>query len=347
MVTMPARASPSASRGGLVSSRQEARLDSRSSQALTRPSQDKRLSGTEDAQSNDHCGSYFKKPCGSAPISRPPWSGGGGAGRAARGMSRMSRLFRACRRGGGKKLKVRVVSYNLYWWNAFGQNPWSLAADATGSLLTAADIPLHGSFAQEERPHHSEHQEQAEARFHRPTGDVHSRHSRRERWRSRNCMQECDEPHTIRDRAGLERASKFDGAQGIMVKPGRSPALSAQYLRSLRFLCSLRAERRLQERRLGVQRHSGRAGQLLRFSRLVTPQPGHREMGSPLRDLGGVDRPEKRSDFLALQHPLVPFTAVGTGPAGCFSPSGRSGVYTTATAGFAMKRFDMVAQNTC
>ncbi|CAE7470540.1 unnamed protein product [Symbiodinium necroappetens] len=115
---------------------------------------DKRLSGTEDAQSNDHCGSYFKKPCGSAPISRPPWSGG----------------------GGGKKLKVRVVSYNLYWWNAFGQNPWK-----SDHIIRNIKNKL------------------------KPDSIG---------------LQECDEPHTIRDRAGLERASKFDGAQGIMVKPG-------------------------------------------------------------------------------------------------------------------------------
>jgi len=115
---------------------------------------DKSLSGMEDAQRNDHCSSYFKKRCGSAPISRPPWSGG----------------------SGGESLKVRVVSYNLYWWNAFGQNPWKSDHIIRNIKNTLKPDSIG--------------------------------------------LQECDEPQTIRDRAGLERASKFDGAQGIMVKPG-------------------------------------------------------------------------------------------------------------------------------
>ncbi|CAE7198310.1 unnamed protein product [Symbiodinium natans] len=116
---------------------------------------DRSLSGMEDASRNDACNTYFKKPCGSTPVSRPPWSGGG---------------------GGGQPLRVMVVSYNLYWWNAFGQNPWKSdhIIDNIKNNLKPDSIGL----------------------------------------------QECDEPGTIRDRTGLERASQFDGAQGIMVKPG-------------------------------------------------------------------------------------------------------------------------------
>ncbi|CAE7505132.1 unnamed protein product, partial [Symbiodinium pilosum] len=123
---------------------------------------DRTLSGMEDAQRHEDCKSFFKKPCGSDGVPGPPWSGGGGGG------------------GGGgegdQPLVVTVVSYNLFWWNAFGQNPWksdhiirniknNLKPDSIG-------------------------------------------------------LQECDEPGRVGNGAGLQRASKFDGAQGIMVKPG-------------------------------------------------------------------------------------------------------------------------------
>ena len=38
--------------------------------------------------------------------------------------------------------------------------------------------------------------------------------------KARCTCEECDEPGRVGNGAGLQRASKFDGAQGIMVKPG-------------------------------------------------------------------------------------------------------------------------------
>lgn len=50
--------------------------------------------------SKKDCKTIFKGSCG----------GGGGGGSGGGG-------------GTGGELKVKVVSYNLYWWNAFGQRP--------------------------------------------------------------------------------------------------------------------------------------------------------------------------------------------------------------------------------
>ena len=279
----------------------------------------------EDAQRNDHCSSYFKKRCGSAPISRPPWSG-----KAARAGpqsflgspgSPESLGFRACRTGGsgGESLKVRVVSYNLYWWNAFGQNPWSLGRCTTLSTACGQGVTRTSRFtartAQEERPHHSEHQEHAEARFHRPAGDLRRVREGPKRDSAAARAQECDEPQTIRDRAGLERASKFDGAQGIMVKPGqvRRPSVLGPRSSALcPIRCSAGVFRKGDSGSRDIQARLG-PGLVGPRRREWGPASGHRQMGSALRDLGGVDRPEERSDFLALQHPLAPCVAVAVG----------------------------------
>ncbi|CAE7617328.1 unnamed protein product [Symbiodinium natans] len=69
--------------------------------------------------------------------------------------------------------KLRVVSYNLYWWNAFGQNPWK------GEKILANIRDNLGA--------HS-------------IG-----------------LQECDSPSRIQESTGLAQASKFAGAQGVMM----------------------------------------------------------------------------------------------------------------------------------
>jgi len=58
---------------------------------------DRALTGSEDQKSAGICQTLFRKPCSGPPIVPESPTGGG---------------------------KVKVVSYNLFWWNAFGQNPW-------------------------------------------------------------------------------------------------------------------------------------------------------------------------------------------------------------------------------
>merc|ERR1712137_819298 len=48
-------------------------------------------------KSGGSCQTLFRKPCSGSPVDPESPAGGG---------------------------KIKVVSYNLYWWNAFGQNPW-------------------------------------------------------------------------------------------------------------------------------------------------------------------------------------------------------------------------------
>jgi len=71
--------------------------------------------------------------------------------------------------------KFTVVSYNLYWWNAFGQNPWK------GTQITNNIRSLNP--------------------------DVLG-------------VQECDDPSLIQSRTEYLPASKFAGAQGVLVRPG-------------------------------------------------------------------------------------------------------------------------------
>lgn len=80
---------------------------------------------------------------------------------------------------------VKVVSYNLYWWNAFGlkENGWK-----RDGILRNIKSDL--------RP-------------------------------DTIGFQECDSPELLKSRTGLEVASKFAGAQGIMVKSGKFRILSA------------------------------------------------------------------------------------------------------------------------
>lgn len=80
---------------------------------------------------------------------------------------------------------VKVVSYNLYWWNAFGlkENGWK----RDGILQ---------NIKSELRP-------------------------------DTIGFQECDSPELLTGRTGLEVASKFAGAQGIMVKPKKFRILMA------------------------------------------------------------------------------------------------------------------------
>ncbi|CAL1143941.1 unnamed protein product [Cladocopium goreaui] len=68
----------------------------------------KSLDGSEAVEQKSDCKSVFKTTCGST---------GGGGGSSGGGSSGGSS-------GGSGELKVKVVSYNLYWWNAFDQNSW-------------------------------------------------------------------------------------------------------------------------------------------------------------------------------------------------------------------------------
>jgi len=78
---------------------------------------------------------------------------------------------------GSARPEVKVVSYNLFWWNAHNQNPWKFQsiADNIKDTLQADTLGL----------------------------------------------QECDSASVIRDRTGYEAASPFEGAQGVVVHPGR------------------------------------------------------------------------------------------------------------------------------
>eukprot|EP00930_Biecheleria_cincta_P002754 TRINITY_DN103750_c0_g1_i1.p1 TRINITY_DN103750_c0_g1~~TRINITY_DN103750_c0_g1_i1.p1 ORF type:complete len:591 (+),score=76.80 TRINITY_DN103750_c0_g1_i1:73-1845(+) len=107
----------------------------------------KSFNGAEATRSKADCRTYYKRSCDGTTL--PPIPTGAGM--------------------------IKVVSYNLYWWNAFGQNPWK------GSKIT-------DNIRNNLRP------------------DVLG-------------LQECDSPGTIQSRTGYERASKFSGAQGVMVKP--------------------------------------------------------------------------------------------------------------------------------
>lgn len=73
--------------------------------------------------------------------------------------------------------EVRVVSYNLYWWNAHDRNPWKFQSIADNIKYTLQADTLG--------------------------------------------LQECDSPSVIRDRTGYEAVSPFEGAQGVVVHPGR------------------------------------------------------------------------------------------------------------------------------
>lgn len=107
------------------------------------------LTGQESTNSNEDCRSYYKKP--------------------------------AC---DADEMAVKVVSYNLYWWNAFGlkQNSWK-----KNGILNNIKSDL--------RP-------------------------------DTIGFQECDSPELLESRTHLQVASKFEGAQGIMVKPRRFRILS-------------------------------------------------------------------------------------------------------------------------
>merc|ERR1712217_916461 len=58
---------------------------------------DQVLTGRESLRSVGACQTLFKKSCTGTPNVVPAPAVGG---------------------------KIKVVSYNIYWWNAFGQNPW-------------------------------------------------------------------------------------------------------------------------------------------------------------------------------------------------------------------------------
>ncbi|CAE6922422.1 unnamed protein product [Symbiodinium natans] len=60
---------------------------------------DRSFTGTEATTQKGSCRTFFKMPC-SATTPMPSSTSRSG------------------------QFKLRVVSYNLYWWNAFGQNPW-------------------------------------------------------------------------------------------------------------------------------------------------------------------------------------------------------------------------------
>lgn len=62
---------------------------------------DRTLSGGEATQLKSDCKTLYKKQCDDSrgPVPPPPNAPAAGG-------------------------KIKVVSYNLYWWNAFGQNPW-------------------------------------------------------------------------------------------------------------------------------------------------------------------------------------------------------------------------------
>lgn len=115
----------------------------------------KSFNGAEATQSKADCRTYYKKSCdGNTPPVPKPTSPAPSTG----------------------PVKIKVVSYNLYWWNAFRDNPWK------GSKISS-------NIKNNLRP------------------DVLG-------------LQECDSPDTIQSRTGLKPASKFSGAQGVMVKPG-------------------------------------------------------------------------------------------------------------------------------
>jgi len=115
---------------------------------------DRSFSGGEAVKTHGDCKTFYKKPCdgGATPAPRPtpPPSTGGP--------------------------KIKVVSYNLFWWNAFGQNPWK-GEQVTKNIKNKLGADVLG-------------------------------------------LQECDSTGLIESRTGYSRASKFSGAQGVMVKPG-------------------------------------------------------------------------------------------------------------------------------
>ncbi|CAE7649994.1 unnamed protein product [Symbiodinium pilosum] len=116
------------------------------------------FSGGEPTQTKGSCRTYFKTSC-AATTTAPAGTGGSGSG----------------------YFKLRVVSYNIYWWNAFDQNPWKseqIIANINNKLVPDA-IGL----------------------------------------------QECDSPSRIQDSTGLARASRFAGAQGVMMDPARLRAV--------------------------------------------------------------------------------------------------------------------------
>ena len=113
---------------------------------------DRTFSGTEPTRQEGACRTYFKSPCG-ATTSAPAGSDRNGY------------------------FKLRVVSYNIFWWNAFGQNPWK------GEKIIE-------NIREKLRPE--------------ALG-----------------LQECDSPSRIRQETGLAEASKFAGAQGVMMDPSR------------------------------------------------------------------------------------------------------------------------------
>eukprot|EP00435_Cladocopium_sp_Y103_P038544 s138_g10.t1 len=118
----------------------------------------KTLDGSEAVEQKSDCKSVFKTTC----------SGGSSGGTSGGGTSG----------GSGETLTVKVVSYNLYWWNAFDQNSWK----SDGIIANIKDNLKPDTIG----------------------------------------LQECDSPSEIKRRTGfLSKASKFEGAQGVMVRQGR------------------------------------------------------------------------------------------------------------------------------
>jgi len=76
----------------------------------------------------------------------------------------------------GNSPTIRVVSYNLFWWNAFQQNPWK-SDEVINNIKNVLQADTLG-------------------------------------------LQECDSAETIKTRTGYDAASPFEGAQGVVVKPG-------------------------------------------------------------------------------------------------------------------------------
>lgn len=122
----------------------------------------KSLDGSEAVEQKSDCKSVFKTTCSGSTGGSSGGSGGGSSGGS----------------GGGGELKVKVVSYNLYWWNAFDQNSWK----SDGIISNIKDNLRPDTIG----------------------------------------LQECDSPSQISRRTGfLSKASKFKGAQGVMIREGR------------------------------------------------------------------------------------------------------------------------------
>jgi len=116
---------------------------------------DRRFSGGEAVKAHGDCKTLYKRPCrGGTPGPRPTPAPRPPAGAA----------------------KIKVVSYNIYWWNAFGQNP-SKGRQITSNIRYNLQADVLG-------------------------------------------LQECDNPGLIQSRTGYSPASKFSGAQGVLVRPG-------------------------------------------------------------------------------------------------------------------------------